>query len=126
MSKDQTILLVDDDQDIIEQNKMALEAEYTLEVAYSGAEAKEKVAANKPTLIVMDVMMNGLSDGLDTAKELKESEATKDIPIIMCTSVNEVYNYRDQVEEGYFPKDQWLDKPVKADVLLAEVKKLIG
>lgn len=126
MSKEQTILIVDDDQDLVEQHKLALEGEYTVDIAFSGEECKGKVAAKKPDLIVMDVMMNDLSDGLDTAKELKEDDATKDIPIIMVTSVNDIYNYRDQVDDDYFPKDKWLDKPVKGDVLLAEVKKLIG
>jgi len=126
MSERKKILLVDDDADIIEQYKLILEGKYDLEWAYSGEECKNKVALKKPDLIIMDVMMNHLSDGLEMAKILKEDEKTKDIAIIMATGVNEVYNYRDQVEDAYFPKDKWLDKPVKAEILLAEVEKLIG
>jgi len=126
MSEMKTVLLVDDDSDIIEQYKLILGKKYNLVCAYSGNEGKEKIALNKPDLIIMDVMMNHLSDGLEVAKELKENKDTQDIPIIMATGVNKEYDYREQVGDSYFPRDKWLDKPVKADVLLLEVEKLIG
>jgi CheY-like chemotaxis protein len=74
----------------------------------------------------MDVMMQSLSDGLDTAKKIKQSPATKTIPIIMVTSVNEHFDYRTQIDEDFFPNDKWLDKPVDPNVLVREIKTLVG
>jgi CheY-like chemotaxis protein len=125
MNKRKTILLVDDDQDQIMAMKLVLEKEYDIKTADSGLGCIASVATVKPDLIVLDVMMDTLSDGLEAAKKLKEAVETSHIPIIMVTSVNDHYDYRSQIHEDYFPKDKWLDKPVKPDVLLAEVKALL-
>ncbi len=126
MDTQKTVLLVDDDQDLLEQSRLVVEKEFAVDVAYSGEEALKKVAEKQFDCIVMDVMMESLSDGLDTAKKIKANEATKTIPVIMLTSVNEHYDYSSQVDSDYFPNDKWLNKPVKPDVLVAEIKKLIG
>lgn len=120
-----TILLVDDDVDLLEQVRMVVGKEYAVDCAYNGEEALKKVAAKKYDCIVMDVMMETLSDGLDTAKKIKENEATRAIPVIMLTSVNKYYDYRTQVDADYFPNDKWLDKPVDPKTLLAEIGKLV-
>ncbi len=126
MEPKKTVLLVDDDQDVLNSMKVALEKDYAVKTAMSGGECLETLSAEKPDLVVLDVMMETLSDGLDTAKKMKEQDTTKEIPIIMLTSVNEHYDYRTQVGEEYFPKDKWLDKPVKPEKLLEEVKSFIG
>jgi len=120
-----SILLVDDDEDLLEQVRAVVEKEYTTDVASSGDEAIKKVAAKRYDVIVMDVMMQGLGDGLDAAKKLKEDSRTKDIPIIMLTSVHKHYDYRSQIDENFFPNDKWLDKPADPKVLMQEIKKLI-
>jgi CheY-like chemotaxis protein len=125
MDTKKTVLLVDDDVDMIEQVRMVVSKEFAVEVAYSGSGALDKIAAGTFDCIVMDVMMESLSDGLDTAKKLKEDPKTASIPIIMLTSVNEHYDYRSQTDSDYFPNDKWLDKPFEPEVLMAEIKKLI-
>ena len=126
MDTKKTVLIVDDDVDLLEQVRLVVEKEYAVDVAYSGDEALKKVAAKQYDCIVMDVMMESLSDGLDTAKKLKTNDATKTIPVIMLTSVNEHYDYTSQIDMSYFPNDKWLNKPLKPDVLMAEIGKLIG
>jgi CheY-like chemotaxis protein len=120
-----TVLLVDDDPDLLEQSRQIVEREFNVELANSGKEALEKLGKKSYDCIVMDVMMQNLSDGLDTAKKIKSSAATKTIPVIMLTSVNEHFDYRTQIDESFYPNDRWLDKPVKADVLLQEIRNLI-
>lgn len=120
-----TVLLVDDDVDMIEQIRMAVAREYAADVAYSGEEALIKVTAKRYDCVVMDVMMQSLSDGLDAAKKIKENPDTREIPVIMLTSVNKHYDYRSQIDESYFPNDKWLDKPVDATTLIAEIRKLV-
>jgi two-component system cell cycle response regulator len=120
-----SVLIVDDDEDIIEQERAIISQEYNVDLAYSGAEALEKVSRKRYDCIILDVMMNTLSDGLDTAKKLKENEATDKIPIIMLTSVNEHYDYRTQINADYFPNDRWLNKPVDPKMLLQSINELV-
>ncbi|MBN1759483.1 MAG: response regulator [Chitinispirillaceae bacterium] len=126
MDTKKTVLLVDDDVDLLDQTRLVVEKEFAVDVAYSGEEAIKKIADKTFDCIVMDVMMESLSDGLDTAKKIKANEATKSVPVIMLTSVNEHYDYTSQVDSSYFPNDKWLNKPVKPDVLVTEIHKLIG
>jgi CheY-like chemotaxis protein len=120
-----TVLLVDDDVDIIEQYKQAVEKEYNVLTAHSGEETLEKLSQIKPDCIVLDVMMSHLSDGLDLSKKIKEDSATKDIPIIMLTGVNQSYDYSTQIDKSYFPYDKWLDKPIKPKKLVQEIKSIL-
>jgi len=120
-----TVLLVDDDEDLIEQVRMVVSREYNVDLAHSGEEALNKVGQKSYDCIVMDVMMQTLSDGLDTAKKLKENDATKDIPIVMLTCVNEHYDYRSQINTSYFPNDKWLNKPVNPKEILREINALV-
>lgn len=126
MPQKKTVLLVDDDHDFLLPITIVVKKEFEVATAHSGEECLAFVAKQKPDLIVMDVMMNTLSDGLETAKKLKSDDATKDIPVIMLTSVKEHYDYRDQMDPTFFPNDKWIDKPVKPEILLKEIKKLIG
>jgi CheY-like chemotaxis protein len=121
-----TVLLVDDDEDLLEQVRLVVSREFNVELARSGEEALAGLKKNRYDCIVMDVMMRSLSDGLDTAKKIKESSATNAIPIIMLTSVNEHFDYRTQIDESFFPNDKWLDKPVDPNILLQEIKRLVG
>jgi len=121
-----TVLLVDDDDDPLEQVRFVVAGEFNVDLAHSGEEALAKLGKNRYNCIVMDVMMQSLSDGLDTAKKIKQNSATKTIPVIMVTSVNEHFDYRTQIDESFFPNDKWLDKPVDPAILLQEIKGLIG
>jgi two-component system, OmpR family, phosphate regulon sensor histidine kinase PhoR len=124
--KKKTVLLVDDDEDLLEQVRLVVSREFNVELARSGEEALARLKKHRYDCIVMDVMMQSLSDGLDTAKKIKESSETNAIPVIMVTSVNEHFDYRTQIDESYFPNDKWLDKPVDPNILLREIKRLVG
>lgn len=119
------VLIVDDDPDIVEQMKTVVSTKFNTDIAYSGEEALKKIMEKKYDCIVMDVMMQTLSDGLDTAKKIKENPGTRDIPIIMLTSVNKHYDYRTQIDDSYYPKDKWLDKPVEPVTLLKEIEGIL-
>ena len=79
-----------------------------------------------PNVIILDVIMAHLGNGLYCLRKLKELPKTKRIPVIMMTSVNDVYDYRSQIEASFYDHDRWLDKPVKADVLLRTVQEIVG
>lgn len=119
------ILIVDDDADCRELARLILEPQYEVREACSPPECFEAIKARKPDLILLDVMMNHLSDGLDMTRQLKDIPDVKDIPVIMVTSVNEVYDYRSQIDTSFFPHEGWIDKPVKKQVLLDMTARLL-
>lgn len=127
MSDVKKVLLVDDDADFVEMNKIALEkGGYAVSTAYSGQEGVRQAKAERPGLIVLDVIMSNKSDGFDTARELRRAPETKDIPIILLTSVNETVPFKFEPDQTWLPVNVFLEKPVKPQVLLEHVKKMIG
>ena len=80
------ILVVDDERHIVRLVQVNLEkAEYEVLTAYDGVEALEKVAADKPDMIVLDVMMPRMN-GFDVLKKLQADPETQEIPVIMLTA----------------------------------------
>jgi len=123
---EKNILLVDDDPVFIEAMSAILESTYRIRSAANGKEAHQRILEETPDLIVLDVMMDYLSEGFDVARRLRRDPSTKSIPIIMLTGVDQMYNYRMEVDESWVPCDRYLEKPVSPDRLLAEAKALIG
>ncbi|TKJ36625.1 MAG: response regulator [Planctomycetes bacterium B3_Pla] len=123
------ILIVDDDPDFRVVMKTVLEGEqYNVVTASTRAEGMERISADKPDLVILDVMMSTWSDGFEMARELKKNPDYKDTPIIMLTGVEQRTGIGFKSTAGdpeWLPVDGFLDKPVEPKVLLAEVKKLL-
>jgi len=123
------ILIVDDDPDFTVVMKTVLEGEqYNVITASTRAEGMERITAEKPDLVILDVMMSTWSDGFEMARELKKNPEYKDTPIIMLTGVEQRTGIGFKSTAGdpeWLPVDGFLDKPVEPKVLLAEVKKLL-
>jgi len=123
------ILLVDDDQDFLEMHEAVLKNHgYDVLTASSGHEGLEKVRAEMPDVIILDLMMEKYDTGFSFSKEIKNDPLFKKIPILMVTAVAEATGYRFSLEEdGYWMKtDDFLDKPVLPDVLIDKVEKLLA
>ena len=124
------ILIVDDDLDLTSALKVMLESESDIvDTAPNPVEGLEKIKAQQPDLILLDVMMTTWQDGFEMARELKKDTSDiKDIPILMMTGVQDKTGIDFKSTAGdptWCPVDGFLDKPVEPDVLLAEVKKLL-
>ena len=120
------ILLVDDDGVFVEAVSAVLESRYEVESAANGTQALARVREDPPALVVLDVMMDHLSEGFDVARALKKDPATRGIPIIMLTAVDQVYNMRMETDPSWVPCDRYLEKPVSPRDLLGHVRDLIG
>lgn len=120
------VLLVDDDPIFIEAVSAILEQQYEISTASNGTEGLAAVATDRPDLIILDVMMDHISEGFDVARKLRKNPETASIPIIMLTGVDEVYNYRMEVDESWAPCDRYLEKPVPPETLVRHVAELIG
>ena len=123
------ILIVDDDPDITEVMRVVLENQgYTVDSAEDGTEAIEQIKAVKPDLIILDVMMNTTNEGFLLSRELKKDPEYKDIPVLMVTAIKEKtgIDFKPAAgDESWLPVEEYLDKPVKPEVLLDKVRALL-
>jgi len=127
MSTRKKVLLVDDDADFVDLHKALLERNgYEVAVAYSGDECKQKVKSDKPDVIVLDIMMATVGDGMFVAQDLRRDEASKYIPIVVVTSVNRVPPYSIGPDEAWLPVDTFIEKPVEPDQLVAVIEKMVA
>ena len=127
------ILVIDDDPDFTNAVTPILEsALYNVVTASNPKEGKEKIFSEKPNLILLDIMMDSLFDGFSlchSIKTSKEFNSFKDIPIIFVSAVKEKTGSRFQFkgeEQGLIGPDDYIDKPVKPDDLLAHIEKLLS
>jgi CheY-like chemotaxis protein len=127
MSGRRTVLLVDDDADFVEQNRLLLEARgYRVRTAHSGRQCLEEVSARKPDLIILDMMMESENEGFDLSRELRNSEYTKGIPLVMITSVNDIRPFRIEPDRTWLPVDALIEKPVDSSLLLDVVDRILA
>jgi len=127
MGWDKTVLLVDDDSDFVEMNRALLaENGYTVRVAFNGKQCMEEVAHRRPDLIILDMVMESPNDGFDVSRDLRNSELTRGIPLVMITSVNDSNPFRLEPDATWLPVDALLEKPVDPQLLLAVVNKALS
>lgn len=123
------IVIIDDDQDIRDSVQVMLESQdYTVATAANKEAGLTTVKAEKPDLIVLDVMMDGFSDGFELAREIKAEADLKDTLILMMTAVTEKTGIEFKSSAGdptWLPVDGYIDKPVEPDALLAEIGRLL-
>jgi two-component system alkaline phosphatase synthesis response regulator PhoP len=128
MSEKKRILVVDDEPDFASIVQANLEKDgFEVEVAYDGVEALEKIKANPPDAIVLDVMMPE-KDGYAVCAELKKDEKYEDIPIVMLTAVaDHVSSTRYSHADGMsMEADDYLPKPASAEEISQSIKRLVS
>ncbi len=115
------ILAVDDEPMNVELLDTYLSLDYDIVSACSGEEALEAVKAEKPDLVLLDIMMPGM-DGYEVSKRLKSDPATQFIPIILVTALSDV---GDRIKGSDAGSDEFLTKPVNKEELISRVKSLL-
>lgn len=123
MSKNKyKILLVDDEEDIVEFLSYNLKREgYLVSAAMNGREAVEKARAEKPHLIIMDVMMPEM-DGIEAVREIRKNPELDDTLIIFLTARSEDFTQIEGLEAG---ADDYVTKPIKPKVLISRLSALL-
>lgn len=122
MATKKRILIVDDERDLVETLIFRLESEgYDVSVAYDGQEGLEKAKKDKPDLILLDVMMPKLN-GYQVCRELKSSDATKKIVVIMLTAKAQESDKFWGMETG---ADAYVTKPFESGELLSKIAELV-
>ena len=116
------ILIVDDDKNIIETLKTRLETNgYRIITASNGLEGLDKANAEKPDLIILNVMMPQL-DGIMTTLRLKGMAETKTTPIIIMTGIKERDN---MILARHVGASDYITKPFESSELLKKIDKLL-
>lgn len=116
---DTKILIVDDEKLFVKGLKYSLEQDdYTIEVAFDGKEAIEKVKKKRYDLIILDLMLPGI-DGLEVCQKIRQDSQ---VPIIMLTARGEDINKILGLEYG---ADDYLTKPFNILELKARIKAIL-
>ena len=117
-----SILVVDDNEQNLELLLAYLEElPCRVSTARDGIEALDAVHASRPNLVLLDVMMPRMS-GFQVCARLKQNPATRDIPVVMVTALNEVGDVERAVDSG---ADDFLTKPVSRVDLLTRARSLV-
>lgn len=118
---DRTILIVDDEEDLLDLLRYNLDREgYRTVTATDGEAGLARAHEDDPDLIILDVMMPKL-DGIELCRRIRRDAALREKPIIMLTARTEDENYVEGLEVG---ADIYLGKPVSVPVLVSQVKAL--
>jgi CheY-like chemotaxis protein len=127
------ILIVDDDPDQRLTLRLPLEAAgYAVHEATNFDEGLAATTHVKPDLIILDVMMDSATAGFQLALSMHSPDPDSEFkefmntPIIMLTAIHSTTSLRFGPDEDYLPVNEFLDKPVSPDNLLATVRKYLG
>jgi len=123
------ILVVDDDPDFVKITKKILDSHgYDVHVASSGAEGLKvmRSAQVKPDLVLLDIMMDYITDGLDVSKAMGRDPDLRDIPVVMITSLTGVKSQEMFPSDEHVAVSAWLNKPVHAKELLATIQHTLA
>ena len=122
MMSRQSVLVVEDEEDIMEVIRFNLEKEgYEVHQALSGEKALQVIENNLPSLVLLDLMLPGIN-GIDLCRIFKQNDRTKAIPVIMLTAKSEDADIVAGLEMG---AEDYITKPFSPRVLLARVRTVL-
>jgi DNA-binding response OmpR family regulator len=127
--KKNNILIVDDDQDYGEALKIVLENQgYRIRHALNIRDGRAFVEEERPDLIILDVMMEKMTDGFNFCSDLKNDKTCSTIPILMVTAVTDKtgFKFSPETDGEYLQADDYVKKPIPVSELVSRIKKLIN
>jgi CheY-like chemotaxis protein len=122
------ILLVDDDLDLLEQNKMLLESKgYNVVTASNMKDAMDTFKKEKPDACVLDLIMEEHDAGFVLSHKIKRDEYGKTIPVFLLTSATYVtgmkFGASTDEEQEWIHADSWFDKPINIEQLTNKLEE---
>jgi CheY-like chemotaxis protein len=121
------ILVVDDDPEFVEITRTILEAHgYAVASASNGELAMAEMRKQRPDLVLLDVMMSSMLDGLEVSHEMRADPELKSVPAIMVSCIITSPHASLFPTDEYIPIDGWISKPMDPDDLLKKIRRLVG
>jgi CheY-like chemotaxis protein len=123
---ERTVLVIDDDIDLVEIIRVTLEREKLKVIdAQNGERGFALAKEQRPDLVLLDVMMGTIDEGFQVAYKLRGEPLTKDIPIIMMSAVGERtgFTFDKSRDADFLPVSEFLEKPVSPRRLVDLVRK---
>lgn len=116
------VLVVDDDNNITELIRLGLKYEgFQVESSETGADGLVAAQRLNPALVILDILLPDL-DGLEVCSRLRSNPTTRDIPILMLTSKDDVQDRVTGLQQG---ADDYLVKPFNFDELVARIRAIL-
>ena len=116
------ILVVDDDPDFVAiATRILTTAGYETVAAANGAQALATMRQRKPDLVLLDIMMSTVLDGLSVSEEMQADPELRDVPVIMVSSIADAEYAAVFPTDGYVHMDAWISKPIEPEDLLKNV-----
>jgi CheY-like chemotaxis protein len=129
-AKKSKILIVDDDPDITRVIRVILESRnYIVADISSTADGIRKLAEFRPDLVILDVMMDSMSDGFEFSVKIKDHPEFKKIPVLLYTGIDSStgVNFKSAMgNTNQIKADGYLEKPATPQIFLAEVERLLS
>jgi CheY-like chemotaxis protein len=100
-------------------------ADYEVVSASSSAEALKQIKAERPDLMLLDIMMTTVTDGLSLSEQLRQDPALRYLPIVMVTSIAETPHAGVVSMDEAIHMEAWISKPVDPRHLLETVRKVL-
>jgi len=122
-----TVLIVDDDPGFVRTTAKVLEkAGHRVLSAGNGTQALKMMRQTPPDLVMLDIMLSYVLDGLDVSREMAEDPLLKDIPVIMMTCLTTAEGSAIFPTDEHIPVDEWLCKPADPQTLLSRLNKFLA
>lgn len=118
----QTVLLVDDNQEVLEYLEQQLQHDYIVMKAINGKDALEQIDKTYPHIVISDVMMPEMN-GLELCMRIKEDQNFCHIPVILLTAKSMVSQIEEGLEAG---ADDYIVKPFQVSLLKARIKNILS
>ena len=116
------VLIVDDEPGVRQLVSKILSRDYTVIEARDGEEAINMVRSQKPGIVIMDMMMPKM-DGLTACYAIKKDPATKSIPVVMLTAIDQELNKK--LSTTVMGANKYMTKPFSAQELLETIRQLL-
>jgi CheY-like chemotaxis protein len=120
------VLVVDDDPDFVEVTRTILEKEgFQVISAANGDQGLTRARSEHPDVVILDVMMSSVLDGVNVSGEMREDEDLRHIPLIMISSIAQSEHADHFPTDEYIHVDAWLSKPVQPHELISKINALL-
>lgn len=117
-----TVLIIDDDSNIVELISLGLKYEgFQVESSETGSDGLVAAQRLNPALIILDILLPDL-DGLEVCNRLRSNPTTRDIPVLMLTAKDDVHDRVTGLQKG---ADDYLAKPFNFEELVARIRAIL-